>query len=88
MTFKRLVCIVLLAVLAAVVVRPARAEALDPNTILIIVGVGIALVAVIVVVIVANASEGRRRRDAAVAAATASGAPTVIVLRTTAVESP
>jgi predicted RND superfamily exporter protein len=87
-TFKRFVCIVLLAVLAAVVVRPARAEALDPNVIMILVGVGIAVVVVIVVVIVANASEGRRRRDAAVAAATASGAPTVIVLRTTAAESP
>jgi len=84
-TFKRFVCVVLLVALTAVVVRPARAEAMDPNVILIIVGVGIAVVAVIAVVIIANASEGRRR--SAAAAATASG-PAVVVFHTTAVESP
>jgi hypothetical protein len=84
-TLKRLVCIVLLATLTAVVAKPARAEAMDPNTILIIVGAGIAVVAVIAVVIIANASEGRRRSTAASAAA---GAPTVVVFQTTAIESP
>ena len=85
MTFKRFVCIVLLAALTAVVVKPARAEAMDPQLIMILVGVGISVVAVIAVVIIANASEGRRR---GAAAATASGAPIVMVFRTTAVESP
>lgn len=61
MTCKRFVCIVLLVALTAVVVRPARAEAMDPQLILIIVGAGIAVVALIAVVIIANASEGRRR---------------------------
>jgi formate hydrogenlyase subunit 3/multisubunit Na+/H+ antiporter MnhD subunit len=60
-TFKRFVCIVLLVALTAVLVRPARAEAMDPQLILIIVGAGIAVVALIAVVIIANASEGRRR---------------------------
>ena len=61
MTCKRFVCIVLLVALTAVVVRPARAEAMDPQLIMIIVGAGIAVVLVIAVVIIANASEGRRR---------------------------
>jgi hypothetical protein len=60
-TLKRFVCIVLLATLTAALVQPGRAEAMDPNLILIIVGAGIAVVALIAVVIIANASEGRRR---------------------------
>ena len=84
MTFKRFVCIVLLVALTAVVVQPARAEAMDPNLILILVGVGIAVVAVIAVVIIANASEGRRR---SAEATTAAGGPTLVVFHT-AVESP
>ena len=85
MTFKRAVCIMLLTTLIAVVATPARAEAMDPQLILIIVGVGIAVVAVIAVVIIANASEGRRRGSEASAAA---GGPTVVVFHTLAVESP
>jgi predicted membrane channel-forming protein YqfA (hemolysin III family) len=84
-SFKRFVCIVLLAALTAVVVKPARAEAMDPQLIMIFVGVGIAVVAVIAVVIIANASEGRRR---SAEATTAAGGPTVMVFRTAAVESP
>ena len=85
MTIKRFVCIVLLVTLTALVVKPARAEAMDPNVILIIAGVGIAVVAVIAVVIIANASEGRRR---SAAASIAAGGPAVVVFQTTAVESP
>ena len=85
MTFKRFVCIALLVALTAVVVKPARAEAMDPNVILIIVGAGIAVVAVIAVIIIANASEGRRRTAAASLAAWGS---TVVILQTQAVESP
>jgi hypothetical protein len=84
-TFKRLVCIVLLATLTAVLVKPARAEAMDPNLILIIVGAGIAVVGVIAVVIIANAAEGRRR---SAAASVAAGAPMTVVFQTTVSESP
>jgi ABC-type antimicrobial peptide transport system permease subunit len=66
-------------------VKPARAEAMDPQLILILVGVGIAVVAVIAVLIIANSSEGRRR---SAEISTAEGGPTVVVLYTTAVESP
>ena len=61
MTFKKFVCILLLVTLTAVLARPARADAMDPQLILIIVGAGIAVIALIVVVVIANASEGRRR---------------------------
>jgi len=84
-TFKRFVCIVLMAALMMTLVKPARAEAMDPNVILIIVGAGIAVIAVIAVIIIANASEGRRRTAAASLAA---GGPTVVVWQTAAVESP
>jgi len=98
-TFKRFVCIVLLVVLTAVVVRPARAEAMDPQLILIIVGVGIAVVALIAVVIIANASEGRRRGAELSTTAevleelerrsrTLLAGPVVVVLHATVVESP
>src|SRR5438128_10893357 len=98
-TFKRFVCIVLLVVLTAVVVRPARAEAMDPQTILIIVGVGIAVVALIAVVIIANASEGRRRSSELSTTAevleelerrsrTLLAGPSVVVFHATVVESP
>jgi ABC-type lipoprotein release transport system permease subunit len=85
MTFKRFVCILLLVALTAVLVKPARAEAMDPQVILIIVGVGIAVVALIAVLIIANSSEGRRR---SAEISTAEGGPTVVVLYTTAVQSP
>jgi len=39
-TFKRCVCVVLLAALAAVIVQPARAEAMEPMTIMLIAGAG------------------------------------------------
>jgi hypothetical protein len=84
-TLKRFVCIVLVATLMAVAVKPVRAEAMDPNLILIIVGAGIAVVAVIAIVIIANASEGRRRSTAGVSAA---GDATVVVLHSTPIESP
>jgi hypothetical protein len=84
-TFKRFVCILLLVTLIAVVVKPARAEAMDPQLILIIAGVAVAVVALIAVLIIANASEGRRR---GAELSTAEGGPTVVLVYTTAVESP
>lgn len=99
MTFKRFVCIVLLVALTAVLVRPARAEAMDPQVILIIAGVGIAVIALIAIVIIANASEGRRRRAELSITAEALeelerrgrvllAGPALIAIQTTAVDSP
>ena len=98
MTFKKFVCILLLVTLTAVLVRPARADAMDPQLILIIVGAGIAVIALVVVVIIANASEGRRRsaelstgevideierRSKALLAG-----PPLVIVQTSAIESP
>lgn len=99
MTFKRFVCIVLLVALTAVLVRPARAEAMDPQVILIIAGVGIAVIALIAIVIIANASEGRRRSAELSITAEALeelerrgrvllAGPALIAIQTTAVDSP
>ncbi len=99
MTFKRFVCIVLLVALTAVLVRPARAEAMDPQVILIIAGVGIAVIALIAIVIIANASEGRRRSAEVSITAEALeelerrgrvllAGPALIAIQTTAVDSP
>ena len=85
MTFKRFVSILLLVTLIAVVAKPARAAAMDPQVILIIAGVAIAVVALIAVLIIANASEGRRR---GAELSTAEAGPTVVLVYTTAVESP
>ena len=85
MTFKRFVSILLLVTLITVVAKPARAEAMDPQLILIIAGVAIAVVALIAVLIIANASEGRRR---GAELSTAEAGPTVVLVYTTAVESP
>jgi hypothetical protein len=98
-TFKRFVCIVLLVALTAVLVRPARAEAMDPQVILIIAGVGIAVIALIAIVIIANASEGRRRSAEVSITAEALeelerrgrvllAGPALIAIQTTAVDSP
>lgn len=99
MTFKRFVCIVLLVALTAVLIRPARAEAMDPQVILIIAGVGIAVIALIAIVIIANASEGRRRSAEVSITAEALeelerrgrvllAGPALIAIQTTAVDSP
>jgi hypothetical protein len=84
-SLKRFVCILLLITLTAVFVKPARADAMDPNVILIIVGAGIAVVGVIAIIIIANASEGRRR---SAELSIAQGGSPVVVFHTTAVESP
>ncbi len=98
MTVKKFVCILLLVTLTAVLVRPARADAMDPQLILIIVGAGIAVIALVIVVIIANASEGRRRsaelsteevideierRSKALLAG-----PPLVIVQTSAIESP
>jgi hypothetical protein len=60
-TFAKCVCVVLLAMLLVMVVRPARAEALEPVFISMIVSAAIVVVALVAILIIANMSEGRRR---------------------------
>jgi hypothetical protein len=55
-TFKLIALVVLVAV-AATFVQPARAEAMDPMTVLTIVGVAVGVVIIIAVVIIANIRE-------------------------------
>jgi hypothetical protein len=50
----RLVALVLAVVLTVVLVQPARAEALEPTTIILIASAAVAVVLVIAVVIIAN----------------------------------
>ena len=61
MTFAKCVCVVLLATLLVMVVRPARAEALEPVFISMIVSGAIVVIALVAILIIANMSEGRRR---------------------------
>ena len=62
MRFTKWICVLLVAVLLATVAQPARAEAMDPIIISLIVSGAIVVVALIAILIIANASEGRRRR--------------------------
>ena len=62
MRFTKWVCVLLVAVLLATVVQPARAEAMDPILISLAISGAIVVVALIAILIIANASEGRRRR--------------------------
>jgi heme/copper-type cytochrome/quinol oxidase subunit 2 len=60
--FSKWICVLLVAVLLATVAQPARAEAMDPIFISLIISGAIVVVALIAILIIANASEGRRRR--------------------------
>ena len=55
-TFKLIALVVLIAV-TGTVLHPARAEAMEPMTVLTIVGVAIGVVIIIAVVIIANVRE-------------------------------
>ena len=56
-TFKLIALVVLVAV-AATLVQPGRAEALEPTTIITIVGAAVLVVTIIVVVIIAKRQRG------------------------------
>ena len=62
MRFTKWICVLLVAVLLATVVQPARAEAMDPILISLAISGAIVVIAIIAILIIANASEGRRRR--------------------------
>ena len=57
MTTLKLIALVVLVVLAATVVHPARAEALDPMTAITIAGVAVGVAIIIAVVVIANVRE-------------------------------
>ena len=57
-TFAKCVCVVLLATLLVMEVRPARAEALEPVFISMIVSGVIVVIALVAILIIANMSEG------------------------------
>ena len=61
MSWRRSLAVVLLVVMIVTLARPARAEALEPTTIILIVSGAIVLVAVLVVLIIANVSDYQRR---------------------------
>ena len=60
MSAMRLIAIVLLVTMSAVLVQPARAEALEGTAVLALVGIGIAVLIIVVVVVIANVREGQR----------------------------
>jgi hypothetical protein len=60
MSATRLIAILLLVTVSGVLVQPARAEAIEPNVVLLLVGVGVAVIIVVVVVIIANVRESQR----------------------------
>ena len=80
-TFKLIALVVLVAV-AATLVQPGRAEALEPTTIITIVGAAVLVVTIIVVVIIANMRE--RQRGEALEPASA---PTVVAYDAAGVQS-
>ena len=75
-TFKLIALVVLIAV-TGTVLQPARAEAMEPMTVLTIVGVAVGVILIIAVVVIANMRE-RQTREA--------GDPVLIALETRAPE--
>ena len=65
MTFSKCVCVMLLVTLLVMVVKPARAEALEPVFISMIVSGAIVVIALVAILIIANMTEGRRRSSEA-----------------------
>ena len=61
-TFKLIALVVLIAV-TGTVLQPARAEAMEPMTVITIVGVAVGVILIIAVVVIANMRE-RQTREA------------------------
>jgi hypothetical protein len=87
MTPYRMIALVLVVVLLVTVATPARAEALEVGTILLLVSAGIVVVILVAYLIVANVSE-RRRAEAPVGVPAADAGPLVLVHVSPATESP
>jgi len=71
-TTFRLIALVLVVAIAGTLVQPARAEAIEPMTVLAIAGVAVGVILVIVIVVIANI---RERQTAMV-----EGEPVVVAL--------
>jgi hypothetical protein len=80
-TFKLIALVVLVAV-AATLVQPGRAEALEPTTIMAIAGAAVLVVTIIIVVIIANMRERQRGE-----ALEPTSAPTVVAYDPAGVQS-
>ncbi len=75
MTFSKAVALVVLVAFALLVVTPARAEAMEPTTILILVGAAVILVVIVAYVVIANVREHQRGTAALSEPARAAGVP-------------
>ena len=84
MTFTKCVCVVLLVALGVMVVQPARAEALEPMFISLIVSGAVVVLVLVAILIIANVTEGRQRTAQAVPGPAAP----LVALQTLATESP
>jgi uncharacterized membrane protein len=78
MTPYRMIALVLVVALLLTAVTPARAEAMEIGTILLLVGVGVAVVIVVAFLIIANVTD-RQRAEAPADRPPADGAPLVLV---------
>jgi len=78
MTPYRMIALVLVVALLLTAVTPARAEAMEIGTILLLVGVGVAVVMIIAFLIVANVSD-RQRAEAPSDRSPADGPQLVLV---------
>jgi len=78
-----MLAVVIALVLIITIATPARAEALEPTTIILIVGVAVTIIAVVAVVIIANVEERRRAAEER-----PDGSAMVVALGVPATESP
>jgi hypothetical protein len=74
----RMIALVLVVALLLTAVTPARAEAMEIGTILLLVGVGVAVVMIVAFLIIANVSD-RQRAEVPPDQWKADGAPLVLV---------
>lgn len=65
MTFTKALSLVLVVAFVLLVVAPARAEAMEPTTILLIAGAAVVLIVLVAYVIIANVREHQRGTAAA-----------------------
>ena len=87
MTPYRMIALVLVVALLLTAVTPARAEAMEIGTILLLVGVGVAVVMIVAFLIIANVSD-RQRAEVPADQSPAAGAPLVLVTYVSPAQSP
>ena len=87
MTPYRMIALVLVVALLLTAVTPARAEAMEIGTILLLVSVGVAVVILIAFLIIANVSD-RQRAEVPADQWKADGTPLVLVTYVSPAQSP